>query len=342
MIKKERYGVTSHTNEIVDQYTLEKGAFSLSVITWGGTITSLMIPDKEGKKGEITLGYATLREYESNSPYFGTLVGRYANRIKEGKFKIDGQEYQVPLNDNGLNALHGGTVGFNSKVWGAESEEDEEKATLKLSLFSEDGEMGFPGNLTVNVDYVLYKTGKLEIDYRATTDKTTPVNLTNHVYFNLAGEGTILDHNLQLDCDGYLPVDDNLIVTGEIKDVAGTPFDFREGKPIGKEIEAVGGYDHCFVLTAKENSLKRFAYVSEPTSGRTMALYTTKPGVQLYSGNFLNGSDVGRDGVPYHQHGGFCLETQHLPDAVNFPHFPDSLLRPGEIYRHKTVLEFNV
>ncbi|HHU89050.1 MAG TPA: galactose mutarotase [Spirochaetales bacterium] len=341
MIKKEYYGITSQTNEVVDKYTLEMGEYSLSVITWGGTITSLIVPDKKGKKGEVTLGYATLKEYEANIPYFGTLVGRYANRIKEGKFSIDGVKYQVPLNDNGLNALHGGSVGFNSKVWSAESEEDEEKATLKLHLFSADGEMGFPGNLNVNVTYVLYKTGTLEIDYKATSDKTTPVNLTNHTYFNLAGKGTILDHTLQLECDGYLPVDDNLIVTGEILGVEGTPFDFREAKAIGRDIEVAGGYDHCFVLTDKDGGLKEFAYVKEPVSGRTMRLYTTMPGVQLYSGNFLNGNDVGRDGKPYHKHSGFCLETQHLPDAVNFPHFPNSLLKPGETYNHKTVIVFN-
>lgn len=341
MIKKEYYGITSQTNEVVDKYTLEMGEYALSVITWGGTITSLIVPDKEGKQGEVTLGYATLKEYEANTPYFGTLVGRYANRIKEGKFSIDGVEYQVPLNDNGLNALHGGTVGFNSKVWSAETEEDANKATLKLHLFSEDREMGFPGNLNVYVDYVLHKTGKLEIDYRATCDKTTPVNLTNHAYFNLAGEGLILDHYLQLECDDYLPVDDALIVTGEIRSVEGTSFDFRAGKTIGRDIEVTDGYDHCFVLRDQEEGLKQFAYVKETSSGRTMRLYTTMPGVQLYSGNFLNGSDMGRDGNPYDKHSGFCLETQHLPDAVNFPHFPNSLLKPGETYSHKTVIVFN-
>ncbi len=342
MITKEKYGFTTLGNKEVEKYTLEKGPFVVSVITLGGTVVSIKTPNRAGEMGEITLGYGTLEEYEHNTTFFGTLVGRFANRIKGGKFSIDGKDYQVPLNDNGINSLHGGPEGFHSKVWQASTAEDGEKASLVLTYLSRDGEMGYPGNLDVKVTYNLYKEGKLEIDYLATTDKTTPVSLTNHAYFNLAGHGDILNHTLKLYCDAYLPVDENLIVSGALRSVKETPFDFTQEKKIGTDIEQVGGYDHCYVLTDQSNILKKCAYVKEEVSGRTMAVYTTLPGVQLYSGNFLNGTDKSPEGLPYEKHAGFCLETQHFPDAMNHPHFPNCLLKPQEVYSHKTVFEFNV
>ncbi|WP_422479330.1 aldose epimerase family protein [Pleomorphochaeta sp. DL1XJH-081] len=343
MIEKREFGKTTAFGEPVMAYTLTAGDYSMTVSTYGGTILNLIVPDAHGRKADIVLGYKSLSEYEKCTTYFGALIGRFANRIKGGKFTIDGRNYQVPCNDHGINSLHGGPEGLNTKIWDVLTSEVDGAPALHMSYVSEDGEMGFPGTLKVHVDYILYPEGKLEMTYAAICDRTTPVNLTNHAYFNLAGDGSdVLNHELKLYCDKYLPVDDQLIPTGEVKSVEGTPFDFTSGKTIGKDIEKAGGYDHCMVLTTKGDHLKSCAYVKEPKSGRTMKVSTTMEGVQFYSGNFLDGSDTSRDGHPYTQYTGFCLETQHFPNAMNHKDFPNCLLHPGETYKHTTLLEFNI
>ena len=342
MIDKRVYGNASEYGDQVMLYTLQAGEYTMNVSTYGGIIVNLIAPDKHGRKADIVLGYSTLGEYERSTTYFGALIGRFANRIKDGKFSIDGRNYQVPRN-NGPNALHGGPEGLHTKIWNVLTSEVDGAPALHLSYISEEGEMGFPGTLKVHVDYILFPEGKLEITYAAICDRVTPVNLTNHAYFNLAGDGNdVLDHEIQLYCDKYLPVDDTLIPTGEIRSVAGTPFDFTAGKRIGKDIDEAGGYDHCMVLTDTGDHLKRCAYVAERKTGRTMRVSTTMEGVQFYSGNFLNGTDIARDGNPYYQYAGFCLETQHFPDAMNHDNFPSCLLHPGETYKHTTLFEFNV
>lgn len=343
MIEKREYGKTSEFGEQVMAYTLTAGEYRMTVSTYGGIILNLIVPDKMGRKADVVLGYGSLGEYEKSTTYFGALIGRFANRIKGGKFSIDGREYQVPCNDHGVNALHGGPEGLHTKIWDVLTSEVDGAPALHMSYISEDGEMGFPGTLKVHVDYILYPTGKLEMTYAAICDRTTPVNLTNHAYFNLAGDGSdVLNHELRLHCDKYLPVDEQLIPTGEITPVAQTPFDFTAGKPIGKDLDEAGGYDHCMVLADKGDHLKQCAYVFEHKSGRSMRVSTTMEGVQFYSGNFLDGSDISRDGHPYTRHAGFCLETQHFPDAMNHEHFPNCLLHPKETYKHTTLLEFNV
>jgi len=342
MIEKRDFGKTSEYGEPVQVYTITAGAYRLSVSTLGGTILSLETPDAQGKRENIVLGLPSVQDYEKSTTYMGSLIGRFANRIKAGKFSIDGHAYQVPCNDHGVNALHGGPEGLNTKLWNVLTSEVDGAPALHLSCISDDGEMGFPGRLKVHVDYILFPSGKLEITYAAVCDKTTPVNLTNHAYFNLAGSGDVLDHELQLYCNAYLPVDDELIPTGEVRSVVDTPFDFTAGKPIGKDLEEAGGYDHCMVLTDTGDHLKPCAYVRDPKSGRTMKVSTTMVGVQFYSGNFLDGSDVSPAGTPYGKHAGFCLETQQYPDAMNHDNFPSCLLRPGETYKHTTLLEFNV
>lgn len=343
MIDKRVFGTTMEQREQIMLYTLTAGDYSMSVSTYGGIIVNLIVPDQYGRKADIVLGYNTLREYEEGSTYFGALIGRVANRIKGGQFSIGEREYHVPCN-NGPNALHGGPEGLNTKIWNVLTSEVDGAPAVHLSFISDDHEMGFPGTLKVHVDYILFPEGKLEITYAAVCDRITPVNLTNHSYFNLAGDGNdVLDHELQLYCDRYLPVDETLIPTGDILPVAGTPFDFTKGKRIGTDIFSFsGGYDHCMVLAEEGNHLKRCAYVKEPKTGRTMRVSTTMEGVQFYSGNFLNGKDKARDGNPYYQYAGFCLETQHFPDAVNQPNFPTCLLKPGETYKHTTLFEFNV
>ena len=343
MIEKRVFGSTQELGDQVMLYTLKAGEYEVSISTYGGIIVNLLVPDAHGHKADIVLGYDTLEGYEKGTAYFGALIGRVANRIKGGSFSVEGRQYHVPCNDNGVNALHGGPGGLHTKVWHVLTSEVDGAPAVHLSHISEAGEMGFPGTLKVHVDYILFPEGKLEITYAAIADRVTPVNLTNHAYFNLAGcEGNVLEHELQLFCDRYLPVDDQLIPTGEIVAVRDTPFDFTDGKPIGRDLVSVpGGYDHCMVLSDEGERLKRCAYVRDPKSGRSMRVYTTMEGVQFYSGNFLNGRDVGRDGTPYEKHAGFCLETQHFPDAVNQPDFPSCLLKPGETYKHTTVLEFN-
>ena len=328
-IDKTYFGTTAGAE--VYLYTLENDlGYSVSITNYGGAITSLWAPDRKGAFGDIVLGFESLEDYVSNPRYFGASIGRHANRIADGRFSLNGVEYQLPRN-NGANHLHGGFKGFDKRVWNARVEDDK----LRLSYFSRDGEEGYPGNVEAFVDYY-WSDNELCIDYRASTDRDTIVNLTNHSYFNLKGEGTILDHELTLHADSFTPVSDDLIPTGEIKPVAGTPMDFREGRAIES-----GGYDHNFVLNDWDGSLKSAVRLYEPASGRVLEILTTQPGMQFYSGNFLDGSFIGKNGVSYVKYAGLCLEPQHFPDAPNHPNFPSTVLRAGEEYRHSAILRFS-
>ena len=316
-------------------YTLsnERG-YKVSVITYGGAITSLWTPDRNGVFGDIVLGFESLEEYTTNPRYFGALIGRHANRIAQGRFTLKGVEYQLPQN-NGANHLHGGFRGFDKRIWTAK----EGDGVLHLSYFSKDGEEGYPGNVEAFVDYRL-SNNELRLEYRATTDRDTIVNLTNHSYFNLKGDGTILDHELILNADHFTPVSGDLIPTGEIASVAGTSMDFRKAKAIGSEIRSISGYDHNFCLNDWDGTLRSAARLYEPVSGRVLEILTTEPGIQFYSGNFLDGSFIGKNGVAYVKYAGLCLEPQHFPDAPNHPKFPSTVLKAGEEYRQTSVYRF--
>ncbi len=333
-IDKTYFGTTAGAE--VYLYTLRNDlGYNVSITTYGGAITSLWTPDRDGNFGDIVLGFESLEDYVSNPRYFGALIGRHANRIAQGRFALNGVEYQLPKN-NGPNHLHGGFKGFDKRVWSAKEEDD----VLHLSYFSKDGEEGYSGNVEAFVDYRL-SGNELSIEYRASTDRDTIVNLTNHSYFNLKGQGTILQHELTLNADGFTPVSADLIPTGEIKAVAGTPMDFREGKAIGLDLGLTeSGYDHNFVLNDWDGSLRSVVELYEPTSGRVLEILTNQPGMQFYSGNFLDGSFIGKDGTAYVKYAGLCLEPQHFPDAPNHSNFPSTVLRPGEEYTHSTILRF--
>ena len=342
-VAKEPIGKTPGGVE-VDQYTLSNlGGVKVTIITYGATITSVCVPDRNGKIENVTLTRDSLEDRLKSSPYFGATVGRYANRIARGKFSIDGQEYTLATNDK-INHLHGGRKGFDKVVWKAEPMETADSAGVKLSYQSPDGEEGYPGTLSAQVTYSLTNDNELKAVYTATTDKPTVVNLTNHAYWNLAGEGSgdVLGHQLTLAADKYLPVDDGHIPLGELKSVEGTPMDFRSPHAIGERIAQVdGGYDHCYVLNRTNDvDLSLAARVVEPKSGRIMEVYTTQPAVQFYTGNFLNGS-LKSGGKTYEKHSGFCLETQHYPDSPNHADFPSTLLKPGETYLQTTVHKFS-
>jgi len=313
-----------------------------SVTNYGATLVNLETPDRHGKFTDIVLGFDTLDDYENhNSPYFGCTVGRCAGRIAHGRFQLDGREYRLATN-NGAHHLHGGWNGFNKACWKAEPGE----TTVKFTHLSPDGDEGYPGNLAVTVVYTLTDDNVLHIDYTATTDKPTPINLTNHAYFNLAGSGTILDHELMIASTKYLPATDDLLPTGEIHSVTNTPMDFTTPTPIGQRINQLKGepigYDHCYALDSDGKTAKLTARAFEPKSGRVLEVHTTEPGVVFYTGNFLNGRGPGKGGRGYQQHAGFCLETQHFPDSINQPTFPSVVLRPGQTYRQKTSLRFAV
>lgn len=315
-------------------YTLTNSlGFEVSVTNYGGAVTSLKTPDRHGDFGDIVLSYDTLDDYVRNPRYMGALIGRHANRIAHGKFSLNGVEYQLPQN-NGVNHLHGGFEGFDKRVWNVRADGD----VLHLWYTSEHGEEGYPGKVIASVDYTLLGN-ELRVDYYATTDRDTIVNLTNHAYFNLRGVGTILDHELTLNADHFTPVSEDLIPTGEIKAVAGTPMDFRKAKAIGSDIHQVS-YDHNFVLNDWDRSLRLAARLYEPVTGRVLEILTTEPGIQFYSGNFLDGSLIGKNGVAYEKYAGLCLEPQHFPDAPNHPNFPSTVLRPGEEYRHTSLYRF--
>ena len=336
-ITKQSWGVTD--DQPVDLYTLQnERGFEVSITNYGGAVVSLQTPDRSGSFGDIVLGFDTLAEYAGNPRFFGALIGRYANRIAGGRFSLDGVEYQLTQN-NGVNHLHGGR-GFDKRVWTVTDQADRSVVSLRLEYLSRDGEEGYPGNLRANVVYRL-AGNQLEIYYEALTDRATIVNLTNHSYFNLAGQGTILDHELTLYADGFTPVNEELIPTGEIEPVENTPWDFRRGKAIGQDLAAAGGYDHNFVLNDYHGRLRPAARLYERVSGRVLEILTTQPGIQFYSGNFLDGSFAGKGGVVYNKYAGLCLEPQHFPDSPNHPNFPSTILRPGEVYWQVSVYRFS-
>ncbi|MBD3322447.1 MAG: galactose-1-epimerase [Chitinivibrionales bacterium] len=340
-----------HDGREIKVFTLgNKRGLAADISNFGGIVTRLLAPDKSGAPADIVLGYSDVTHYITESPYFGCLVGRYGNRIGGGTFELNGETFNLALNENGVRHLHGGTRGFDKVVWDAEPIKKENEVVLRLRYVSPDGEEGYPGTLSVEVDYRLTEKNELAIDYTATTDKDTVVNLTHHSYFNLAGDGAgdILDHIVQINAAHYTPVDPNLIPNGEIAPVSGTPLDFstarRIGEQAGKDFEQLkivgGGIDHNYVLDKKDNELLLAAKVREPSSGRLMEVYTTEPGMQFYTGNMLDGTLKGKTGAIYKKHSGFCMETQHFPDSPNKPEFPSTVLRPGDTYRHSTVYRF--
>ncbi len=341
--QKETFGFLPD-GTVIGIYTLDNDkGLEARIMTYGATLVSLKVPDRNGKTADITLGHDTLQGYLDASPYFGSTVGRVANRIAKGRFTLDGIEYTLAQNAGG-NHLHGGIKAFDKVVWNSELIQEEKTVSVKFSYLSLDGEEGYPGNLSCSVVYTLNTNNELVISYEAETDKATPVNLTNHSYFNLAGQGNgnILEHELLLAADQYTPTDVELITTGEIKPVNDSPIDFTLSKAIGSEISDVqGGYDHNYIIVESSIEPKPAAYVYEPTSGRVMEIFTTEPGIQFYTGNFLDGTITGKSGIVYHKRCGFCLETQHFPDSPNKPQFPSTILRPGEIYRSKTIHRFS-
>jgi aldose 1-epimerase len=338
----------------VSVYTLRNShGMEARITNYGGILLSLKVPDKNGKFADVTLGHDSLSAYIPNSPYFGALIGRYGNRVGGAKFMLDGKTYTLPAN-NGPNTLHGGLKGFDKVVWKVTEPKSAREASLTLTYVSRDGEEGFPGTLTTTVVYEVTEKNELGISYIATTDKPTVVNLTQHAYFNLAGEGTgsILHHTISLYADHFVPCDTNLIPSGELRPVKGTPMDFLTPHQIGERINAdydqlkfgPGGYDHCWVLNRKDKkgkTLELAAHVTEETSGRVMDVWTTEPAIQFYTGNFLDGSLKGKSGRTYEIRNGFCLETEHYPDSPNKPAFPTTVLRPGQTLRSKTVYTFS-
>jgi aldose 1-epimerase len=345
-VKRQPFGTVN--GNAVELFTLtNKNGVEVRAISYGAIIASINTPDRTGAMGDIVLGFNALDGYLGDHPFFGAIVGRYGNRIAKGRFTIDGAEYKLATN-NGPNHLHGGNKGFDKQVWRAELMPGN---GIAFTYTSADGEEGYPGTLAVEVAYRLTDDNQLFVDYEARTDKATHVNLTQHSYFNLAGEGSgdILGHQLTIDADRYTPVDDTLIPTGELAAVEGTPFDFRTPTAIGARIDAVHpqikvgpGYDHNWVLNRSASGLQRAARVLEPTSGRTLEVATTEPGMQFYAGNFLDGKLVGKSGRPYGRRSGLCLETQHYPDTPNHANFPTTLLKPGEEYKSRTVFTFGV
>jgi len=344
-IDKLAYG-TAPDGSLVTQYSLanSKGMIA-KFIDYGAILTELHVPSKNGTFEDIVLGCTSVEDYATISPYFGCTTGRYANRIANGKFSLDGKEYTLATN-NAPNHLHGGTVGFNKVMWNAETYNIHgEGVGIIFTYTSPDMEEGYPGELKCKVEYFLTNKNELKIEYTATTDKKTIVNLTHHSYFNLAGQGkgTILDHSLMIAAKNYTPTDETFIPTGEIAPVAGTPFDFTTPKLIGKHIAQVeGGYDLNYVLDSQDGRLALAARVEEPTSGRVMEVWTTEPGIQFYTGNFLDGTIKGKDGKVYEKNYGFCLETQHYPNSPNQPDFPSTVLEPGKNYRHTCVYAFGL
>jgi aldose 1-epimerase len=351
--EKKPFGKTAD-GTAVEQYILtNKNGMVIKIMTYGATLTEIHVPDKDGNLDDVCLGHSTLEGYLAGHPFFGCTTGRVANRIAKGKFTLNGKEYTLAIN-NGPNSLHGGKEGFDKKVWQFLSQVDGPGYIgVKLRYVSKDGEEGYPGTLDSKVTFSLTDGNEIKIEYSATTDMDTPINLTNHAYFNLTGgKEDILGHEMMLNCDKFTPTDDTLIPTGELKEVAGTVMDFTKPTAIGARIKQLydgpgKGYDHNYVLKIEAFDRagpmvmpKLCAKVKEPKSGRVMEMYTTEPGVQFYTGNFLDGKDKGKGGVVYQRHWGFCLEAQHFPNSVNQPNFPNSILRPGEVYRQTTVYKF--
>ncbi|MEQ1603262.1 MAG: aldose epimerase family protein [Pyrinomonadaceae bacterium] len=349
-ITKDNFGKTAD-GKAVEIYTLTNSRGSEArIMTYGGTVVSLKVPDKSGKLGDVVLGFDSVADYEKHTGFFGALIGRYGNRIAKGKFSIGGKEFTLATN-NGENHLHGGVKGYDRVVWTARPFITGTQANLELKYLSKDGEEGYPGNLKIGVVYSLSEDNELTIAYSATTDKPTIVNLTHHSYFNLAGagNGTILDHELMIKGSRFTPTDAGSIPNGELRSVKGTPFDFTKPILIGQRIEQNDeqlrfgkGYDHNWVLDKRNRSFMLAATVYEKTSGRVMKVLTTEPGLQFYSGNFLDGSIKGKSGQEYPLRSGFCLEAQHYPDSPNRPRFPSTVLRPGQLYTQVTVYQFSV
>lgn len=344
----ESFGTTAEGQD-VERWTLDNGRIRAAIITWGGAIQSLEVPDRDGRPGNVVLGLRSTADYVATPAYFGAIVGRFGNRIGTAGFTLDGTAHELPAN-NGPNTLHGGPEGFDRRLWSAAAGEG---CSVVLTRTSPDGEMGFPGTLSVEVVYTLTGDDELVIAYRATTDQATVVNLTSHSYFNLGGEGSddVLGHRLHVPASRYTPVHEGLIPTGDLADVSGTPFDFRQERSIGERVRdehpqllLARGYDHNLVLDREDvgdDGLALAARVHEPVTGRVMEVRTTEPGLQLHSGNFLDGSVVGASGRAYRQGDGLCLETQHFPDSPNQPTFPSTVLRPGEVYTSRTVHRFS-
>jgi len=333
-------------------FTLKnENGMTVKVTNYGAIITSIVVPDRDGKMADVALGYNRVEDYINavDKPYFGAVVGRYGNRIANGEFTLNGETYSL-LKNNGANHLHGGAVGFDKVVWDADF--NPSKNTVSLRYVAKDKEEGYPGNLQLRVSYTLTNNNAIVVNYHATTDKATPINVTQHTYFNLKGEGqgTILDHELMLNAKKFTPVDESLIPTGKMPRVMGTPFDFTTAKAIGRDIGQENeqlrfglGYDHNWILdkSGKKDELTLAAQVHEPSSGRVMEIHTTEPGIQFYCGNFLDGRLKGKSGKPYIHRGGFCLETQHFPDSPNQPNFPSAILKPGEAFQSQTVFKFS-
>ena len=349
-ITKKAFGSTPYGP--ADLYTLTNSqGMEVQITNYGGIITTIKTPDRSGEMADVTLGFDSLIPYLGKHPYFGAIIGRYGNRIAKGKFSLDGEEFTLAQN-NGENHLHGGVKGFDKVLWQAQEVNKEGAVGLQLTYQSKDGEEGYPGNLEVTVHYFLTNDNAIEMEYQATTDKKTICNLTNHAYFNLAGagNGNILQHELMINADRFTVIGQSLIPTGELRPVADTPFDFRTPTPIGarinqeenEQIKFGLGYDHNFVINRSADDLERIAMVYEPTSGRVLEILSTEPGVQFYSGNFLDGSVVGKEGKAYQYRYGFCLETQHFPDSPNQDQFPSVELLPGEVYSSKTTYKFSV
>jgi aldose 1-epimerase len=352
MLKKEPFGQTP-AGEGVDVYTLTNAnGMEARIMTYGGVVLSLTAPDRSAKYSDVVLGMDSLKGYTSDPtpPYFGALIGRYGNRIGGATFQLDGQTYNLPKNDNGVNTLHGGTQGFDKRLWSGAETQTADGSALSLAYTSKDGEMGFPGNLSVKVVYSLTADNGLKIEYSATTDKDTVLNLTNHSYFNLSGPGSgdILQHQVMIDADKFTPVDSLLIPTGELRPVAGTPFDFKTSTAIGarianadEQLKFGNGYDHNWVLNSGGGSLAKAAEVFDPATGRVLQVWTDQPGLQFYTGNFLDGTIHGKGGKVYNQRGAFCMETQHYPDSPNKPAFPSTELKPGQTYKTTTEYKFS-
>ena len=348
-MERTRFGETQDGEEIHLYRLTNSDGLRVEIITYGAIIVSMEVPDRDGKLADVVLGFDTLPGYLETHPYFGAVVGRYANRIAKGQFTLNDVEYTLATN-NGENHLHGGLQGFDKAVWQARELQNDAGLGVELSYLSADGEEGYPGDLSTRVIYTLTNKNELKVDYYATTDKPTILNLTQHTYFNLSGQGTgtVLDHHIMINADHFTPVDEGLIPTGEVRPVAGTPFDFRQataiGSRIGQDNEQLrfgGGYDHNFVLNKSADSLELAARVTESGSGRVMEVHTSEPGVQFYTGNFLDGSMLGKSGRAYQHRHGFCLETQHFPNSPNEPSFPSVVLSPEETYRHTTVFKFS-
>ncbi|MBO8131543.1 MAG: galactose mutarotase [Candidatus Marinimicrobia bacterium] len=349
-IMKEKFG--TFNGKDVFLYTLKNNNdMAVKITNYGGILVSIFVPDKNGKLVDVLAGFDSLDDYIADDSFFGIVVGRFANRIKKGRFTLDGKEYQLTIN-NGENHLHGGKNHFGKKLWDARTVSDDSCVSLVLSLDSPDGEEGYPGNLHAKVTYSLFKDrNELKISFKATTDKPTIVNMTSHGYFNLSGsfDNTILNHQLMIDADYFTPTNKELIPTGELRDVTGTPMDFRKPKQIGQDIDKdyeplkfAGGYDHNWVLNSYNGQIRKVVELYSPESGINMELLTDQPGIQFYSGNFLDGTKKGKGGVKYNFRTSLCLEPQNFPDAPNHPNFPSAVLRPGETYTHTTIFKFSV